>query len=162
MDLNELRENKHGKKILIMKREIKFRGKRIDNSAWVYGDLIHLGNGCIIYHGSQENYEITSRTDVAIELLDDEISVVRPETVGQFTEIPTSDGGDAEEIYEHDIVGFIELDEHVIAEVIFENGCFCFRDKDGQIYYPQNVDCISLLGNKFDNHGLLEGGSDEE
>jgi hypothetical protein len=27
-----------------MNREIKFRGKRVDNSEWVYGDLIQLDN----------------------------------------------------------------------------------------------------------------------
>lgn len=58
-----------------MKREIKFRGKSVDNNEWVYGDLIHIGNGCIIYQGSQSDYQITNKTGVAIELFDDEVSL---------------------------------------------------------------------------------------
>ena len=84
-----------------MKREIKFRGKSVDNNEWVYGDLIHIGNGCIIYQGSQSDYQITNKTGVAIELFDDEVSVVRPETLGQFTGLCDKD---EKEIYEDDIL----------------------------------------------------------
>lgn len=70
--------------------------------------------------------------------------------------ITTSGGGDPERIYEHDIVGFVDIDQHVVAEVIFENGSFCFRDKEGQVYYPCDVQCVSVLGNKFDNPGLIK------
>ena len=37
-----------------MNREIKFRGKRLDNGEWIYGDLNHLVDGVYISndHGS--------------------------------------------------------------------------------------------------------------
>lgn len=38
----------------------------------------------------------------------DELVGVIPETVGHFTGIITSGGGDPERIYEHDIVGFVD------------------------------------------------------
>lgn len=85
-----------------MKREIKFRGKSVDNNEWVYGDLIHIGNGCIIYQGSQSDYEITNKTGVAIELFDDEVSVVRPETLGQFTGLCDKNGVNC--VFEGDIL----------------------------------------------------------
>ena len=68
-----------------MNREIIFRGKRVNGGEWVYGDLLHIAGGYIIYHGSQKDCEITTGKHVAVELLHNEISVVVPETVGQFT-----------------------------------------------------------------------------
>jgi len=53
-----------------MKREILFRGKRIDNGEWVYGNLFIFGSG----------YEIIPRVGVGLV----KSRNVDPETVGQF------------------------------------------------------------------------------
>lgn len=67
-----------------MNHAIKFRGKPVNGNKWVYGDLLHIAGGCIIYHGSQKDCDITTGKHVSVELLHDEISVVSPETIGQF------------------------------------------------------------------------------
>lgn len=130
-----------------MNREIIFRGKNIYDDEWMYGSLIKLENDRYAVTPSLNNIEIGK----SISMYE-----AYSETVGQFAGITTSGDGDPERIYEHDIVGFVDIDQHVVAEVIFENGSFCFRDKEGQVYYPCDVQCIGLLGNKFDNPRLIK------
>ena len=70
-------------------REIKFRGKRVDNGEWVYGYYYHdqrFKNG----HSCQDVYIIRDELDQDFE--------VGPATVGQFTKLRG--------IYEGDIVWF--------------------------------------------------------
>ena len=61
-----------------MKREILFRGKRIDNGEWVEGDLVHR-NGKI-YVFPQDGLDSADRYEVI------------PETVGQFTGLTDKNG----------------------------------------------------------------------
>lgn len=66
-----------------MNREILFRGQRLDNDEWAYGDLLHLPNG-----------------DVVI-LSDKGYTKVKPETVGEFTNLTDKPSN---KIFEGDIV----------------------------------------------------------
>ena len=68
-----------------MKREIKFRGIRLDNGKWVIGDLILIKGGALIL-------PIGKGWDQ---------HMVDAETVGQFTGLKDKDGRD---IYEGDII----------------------------------------------------------
>lgn len=100
-----------------MSREIKFRGKRIDNGEWVYGYL------------ADEDYinDIDS-----IDLSSIEVNI---DTVGQFTGLFDKNG---KEIFEGDIIkGF-----DITVEVWYseDNACFIAEMKE-----PQN-DMVDILG----------------
>ncbi|EPR12378.1 YopX family protein [Ruminiclostridium papyrosolvens] len=69
-------------------REIKFRGKRIDNGEWVYGYLVKQFGVFKIYDDSSEDFG-------------NWIHEVDPETVGQYTGLHDKNG---REIYEGDIL----------------------------------------------------------
>ncbi|MDE6493087.1 MAG: YopX family protein [Bacteroidales bacterium] len=123
-----------------MKREIKFRGKRLDNGEWVYGFL------------ADEDYinDINSIDLSSIE--------VDPATVSQYTGLKDCNG---KEIYEGDIIK-LDLFNHLLFVVDFVEGAFCLKNGDGyytDINYIQHagINQAELVGNIHDNPALLEG-----
>lgn len=141
-------------------REIKFRGKRLDNEEWVHGDLLQIVGGFVIYHGSHtDSTLIEDRPNIAVELYMDEVSPVYPDTVGQFTGIKDKN---CREIYEHDLIEC----GGILCEVVFNShiGSFSLLEVFTQQLGSQPLGVMldmfhaSLKGNIHDNPELLKGG----
>ena len=126
-------------------RQIKFRGKRLDNGAWIYGDLIHIDKSDI---GIVTDYDHWSGCRI------------NPDTLGQFTGLTDHNG---KEIYEGDILS-TDLAKSS-CEVVFRNGCFvlCLNDGEEDFYdilAPLEESVIqtkyhAVIGNIHDNPSLM-------
>lgn len=141
-------------------REIKFRGKRLDNGKWTYGYLTEK----YARVDSKRRYAIDccwSFGNDEWESLD--VHEVIPETVGQYTGVKDIEGA---KIYEGDILQSQIGDKH-IWQVIFYDGCFEIvrgeirkRDKvhEKEICCFENIRwyVLTKIGNIHDNPELLE------
>jgi hypothetical protein len=79
-----------------MNREIEFKGKRIDNGEWIYGDIYQPNTNNPLRHRYQEIY-IHSHSNGSIVK-------VMPETVGEFFGLYDKTGKEWRKVYEGDKV----------------------------------------------------------
>ena len=130
-------------------REIKFRGKRVDNGEWIYGFYWHNTN--------TETSRITILTESSLYI---DIEVI-PETVGQFTGLIDKNG---KEIYEGDVVRYDDisdlgesLGEVAVVEYMYEQCCFDpLAIGYGGCYYSRYIENTEVIGNIHDNPELLK------
>jgi uncharacterized phage protein (TIGR01671 family) len=123
-------------------REIKFRGKTVDNGEWVCGYYIQLD-----FYNSVDYVE-----ESQIVLDNGHVYVVDLETVGQYTGLKDASGF---EIYEGDI-----LQGDGVFEVIFHDSAwwlFSVLDKTEQWSFAEcNIPKCQIIGNIHETPELLE------
>ena len=125
-----------------MKREILFRGKRVDTGEWVEGSLI--GNDVIVGKivEFEEDYFCTEFW-----------YKVDPETVGQFTGMTDKKG---KKLFEGDVYSMGE--KNILYVVIFDKSQFIGkqvgnRSLAGLEYWKSDIE---IIGNIHDNPELLK------
>jgi uncharacterized phage protein (TIGR01671 family) len=132
-------------------REILFRGKRVDNGEWVYGNLITDDDD--VYILPQKN--LSKGIDIGGWIDGVQSYEVNPETVGQYTGLKDLHGT---RIFEADIVKVYDIycNETVVGVVEFCDGSFHIYDKDFTSYDRWMYCKVEVIGNIHDNPELLE------
>ena len=140
-------------------REILFRGKRLHDNKWIYGNFVSDcgGNPHIIESrffcedGHHLQYE--DNTDTPVFII--------PETVGQYTGLTDKNGV---RIFEGDIVERVSDGEQAVISWLkyfacfglsFDGWCCGFDNYDDNL--PSDFE---VIGNIHDNPELLKGGGD--
>lgn len=134
-------------------REIKFRGKGLDNGEWITGDLIRISGYTFIFPDPAPNGFDRYMVD--------------PATVGQYTGLKDKNG---REIYEGDIIswlmhrmdhtgyieeGRVEFRTNEQATVVINK----FITRDGRESVRNILNCLNdlrVVGNIHDNPELLK------
>ena len=125
-----------------MENRFLFRGKRIDNGEWVFGDLVHsvykIGDTCVGQYGNEVG-----------------MHEVDPSTVCQCTAMPDKN---KKLVFEQDIVW--DSDERAFYEIIWNQEDMCWNVENADGYKSEFEECygntIEVNGNRFDNPELLE------
>jgi uncharacterized phage protein (TIGR01671 family) len=132
-----------------MNKEILFRGKRVDNDEWTFGDLIVSKNKYYI-HPQGNSFQVDGVLSRLIVLHE-----VKSETVGQYTGLTDKNG---KKIFEGDIVKCLSLEYgYVNKEVYYTEGKAKFGlSSCGTDYeFGEYID-VEVIGNIYDNPELLE------
>lgn len=154
-------------------REVRFRGKRVDNGEWVYGNRVTYDSyAYILAEFEIHKYVLDGKQLSSLQTIE-----VVPETVGQWTGLYDKNGL---RIFDGDIVGEDHWGRGVfdsLYEVVFRDGCFGMIERiewlaiDGdtgidEVYHAfydnereerfETERRVEVLGNKFDNPELMK------
>lgn len=139
-------------------REILFRGKRLDNSKWVYGYYAFHTNG--LEDEDYKEYHIIQplKENGRFDVLCD----VEPKKVGQFIGCTDKNGT---KIFEGDIV----KDKYILGKVVYNTkqedfdgaASFMIDDVDDGLQSYRFWNSVEVIGNIHDNPELI-GGADNE
>ena len=125
-----------------MKREIKFKAKRLDNGEWCEGYFYEEnGNTYIIENRQKEsilNRNVTCEVD--------------PSTICQFTGLKDCKG---REVWEGDILQDVD-DSDIKYVVIFAEGTFLAQKEDLYTCIPLH-ECVGSLGNDVITYAKVVG-----
>lgn len=148
-------------------REILFRGKRTDNSDWVYGSLVAIDDK--YSHGDTNMFSrlhIVEMQKMSMKyfskgcgvLIDNSIIQIYEETAGQYTGLTDKNGV---KIFEGDMLEYSEEEYEYMprAKVVFDNGTFYAVGNDGVEYRINDLDkdtTVEVVGNVHDNKGLIK------
>lgn len=124
-------------------REIKFRARRADTGAWVYGDLTHA----VKINTKEQADESGRRSQPVIRVANYDVD---KNTIGQYTGCDDSQGTS---IYEGDIVVKTQSKTNNRYPVTFSEGTFCIRLRD-DIEAPLkmfDMKDVKVIGNIYDN-----------
>ena len=138
-------------------REILFRGKRVDNGEWVYGDLLRAKG-----YVNRIEYTVIF-TDPAEFPKGEYFGAVHilPETVGQFTGLRDKNG---KRIFEGDIIKIPDdydtygMNAGEVYEVYFGFGGFRLKPKyrkNSRGYFLEDSGEVEVIGNIHDNPELI-------
>lgn len=126
-----------------MKREIKFKAKRLDNGEWCEGYFYEENGNTYIIENRQKESMLNRNVTYEVD----------PSTVCQFTGAKDCDGTS---IYEHDLLRSEKTDS--TYEVVWNQGntSFGLVNTECPVLYPNTLGgmlrnrSLKVIGNKFD------------